>query len=338
MKILIIQLITVIIVCGLSLSSCFTEDEYKYEFERFVEQYGRTYDGEEKQTRFEYFKRNLDFITSHNSIPDRTFDVGVNNFGDWTREEYLELVGPLRSVTASPSDGFEELSNKDALPDSWNWVQKGAVTPISNQQQCGSSPYFAAVVSMEACHFLTTGNLVELSPQNLVDCPGDTGNEGCNGGLMSASFQVILSEKGIDTNSCYPYVAETGATCKFNPETPCCGSTLGSYVHVTPSEGALQVAVLKVPVAVAVDGSLETFMYYTSGVYSDSQCSTSQVDLGIAVVGYGIDSTSGMDYWLLKNAWGESWGMEGFMWLARNEGNMCGVATLASYALDCGNC
>jgi len=327
--------------CAIAIvSSSKTEDEYKEEFQKYVISFHRTYDGEEKQIRFENFKKNLDFVETHNSNPTRTFDVGMNKFADWSRKEYLDYVGPLSSHEFTPSDNFNGISDeqKQALPVSWDWVSKGAVTPIEDQLQCGSSPYFSAVTSMEACHFFGTGKLIVLSVQNMVDCPRDTENQGCNGGEMYATFQVIQGEKGIDTNSCYPYVGEEGEACKFNPDPPCCGSTIGSYVNVTPTEDAVQLGILKVPVASAMDASLSSFQLYTSGVYSDPQCSSQEVDHGIAIVGYGVDSSSGLDYWILKNTWGKDWGMEGYMWIARNDGNMCGIASYPSYALGCGDC
>jgi len=214
----------------------------------------------------------------------------------------------------------------------------GAVTPIKNQGQCGSSPFFAAVTSVEACHYITTGNLVGLSEQQIIDCSFNVGNYGCGGGWMSMSFQSIILEGGIDSETCYPYTAETD-NCSFNPNPPCCVSKVQSYYNVTSgSELDLQAAVFKVPVACAVDASQSSFEFYSGGVYSDPNCSSENIDHGIAVVGYGHNSTCDRDYWILKNSFGTSWGADGWMYLARNDKNMCGIATVPSYAIGCPNC
>lgn len=84
------------------------------------------------------------------------------------------------------------------------------------------------------------------------------------------------------------------------------------------------------PVAVAVDASSDDFHAYQRGVYYDSDCSSSYLTHGMLVVGYDTDQKGG-DYWIVKNSWDETWGDHGYMWLARNKDNNCGIATMASY-------
>jgi hypothetical protein len=99
---------------------------------------------------------------------------------------------------------------------------------------------------------------------------------------------------------------------------------------------SFQAAVYTTPVSVGFDGSLSSFQFYTSGVYYDPQCSSSQIDYAALLVGWG--TLSGDDYWIVKNQWGTEWGNDGYIWMARNKDNACGIATMASFPTGCNTC
>jgi len=286
-----------------------------------MQQNQKSYHHDEFLVRYRTFKANLDFINAHNA-KNATFTVALNKFGDLSVEEFSKVfLGTRFTSTAAPVK-----SAPQALPVSWNWNTQGAVTAIKNQGQCGSCWSFSTTGSTEGCHYLTTKKLVSLSEQNLMDCSTSQGNQGCDGGLMTQAMDYIIANKGVDTEKSYPYTAEDG-TCHFASANV--GATLKSYTNVnTGDENDLQAKVYLGPTSVAIDASQSSFQFYSSGVYSDPSCSTSQLDHGVLAVGWGV--SSGSDYWVVKNSWGTDWGLKGFIWMARNDGNMCGIATMAT--------
>jgi len=93
-----------------------------------------------------------------------------------------------------------------ANPTSFTWVSKGAVTPIKNQQQCGSCWAFSTTGTLEGINFITNAKLLSFSEQQLVDCSGSFGNEGCDGGWPFWALEYT-AQNGIELESVYPYTA-----------------------------------------------------------------------------------------------------------------------------------
>lgn len=271
-----------------------------------------------------------------------TYRLGINSFADWTAEEFKKtmLGTSIRFSGHYESVGrFMRLPSHVKIPDSVDWREKGAVTPVKNQGQCGSCWAFSTTGSLEGQHFLATGELLSLSEQQLVDCSKKYNNEGCNGGLMDNAFKYIKENGGLMSEEAYPYKGKEGK-CHFDPKKAVANCT--GFIDVkSGDEDALKEAVATVgPVSIAIDVTEDKFMLYKDGVFVDDTCENGQDNLnhGVLVVGYGTSddlrkSKEGLDFWIVKNSWGPKWGEDGYIRMARNKNNMCGVSTSASYPL-----
>nr|GMD96249.1 low-temperature-induced cysteine proteinase [Ipomoea batatas] len=189
---------------------------------------------------------------------------------------------------------------------------------------------FSATGAMEGINQIVTGSLISLSEQELIDCDKSY-NSGCEGGLMDYAYEFVVKNKGIDTEDDYPYKGKDN-TCNNNKLKKHV-VTIDGYTDVpSGNEKKLLQAVASQPVSVGICGSERAFQLYSGGVFT-GPCST---DLDHAVLIVGYDSENGDDYWIVKNSWGTSWGIKGYMYMQRNTGTpegMCGINTLASYPI-----
>ncbi len=298
-------------------------------FEEWSSQYGKVYSPTERDYRNSVYDANVAKILAHNA-ENKSWTMAVNKFADLTEDEFgAKFLGGFKSSRLNAGKRLR-FSNTTALPTSVDWEAKGAVTPVKNQEQCGSCWAFSTTGSVEGAWFLKNGTLPSLSEQQLVDCSVPQGNQGCNGGLMDQAFQYIIDNKGITTEDAYPYTATGPNTCEAAGKPV--AATLSGFTDVPAgSETALLTAIVQQPVSVAVEADQSVFQFYSGGVM-DSACGT-QLDHGVLAVGYGTDA--GKDYYKVKNSWGADWGMKGYILLGRgakfNPNGQCGIQMVASY-------
>jgi C1A family cysteine protease len=298
------------------------------EFNNFVDQYGKKYSADEYDLRFEIFKFNLDRIQKHNA-KNLSWRMESNAFMDLTWDEFRQsrLGFGTRQTRLS---GFERIPHltdnairRTDLPSEVDWRKKGVVNPVKDQGQCGSCWAFSAISSIESNNAIKTGKLYSLSEQQLVDCSGSYGDQGCNGGLMDDAFQYA-EKNALCSEDDYSYTAQDG-TCKKT----CKGLVkVQSFVDIPAGdENALQTAVASHVVSIAIEADQSGFQFYSGGVF-DGECGQN-LDHGVTLEGYG--SEDGKPYWLVRNSWGSSWGTEGgYIKLVRGK-NQCGISNAASY-------
>ncbi|GAB6025756.1 hypothetical protein CHUAL_011740 [Chamberlinius hualienensis] len=321
---------TAIIVCCLLAVAMATP-----EWESFKAKFNRKYKNPtEEAFRKKIFLNNKFEIDRHNqrfAEGKTTFTMGVNQFADLTTQEFSERYNNYKMVERDNSHVVILPQSKNLKANTVDWRTSNCVTGVKDQGQCGSCWSFSTTGSAEFVNCRSTGKLTSLSEQNLVDCSYSYGNLGCNGGLMDSAFQYIIDNKGVDTESSYPYTATSAiGNCKFNSNNV--GGTISNYRDVlSRSESQLQSAVDGQPVSVAIDASRISFQLYTGGLYDEPLCSSTQLDHGVLAVGYG--SLPAGETWLVKNSWGTSWGEAGYINMSRNNNNQCGIATQASYPL-----
>jgi len=166
--------------------------------------------------------------------------------------------------------------------------------------------------------------------QQLLDCSAPEGNRACGGGDTIASF-LFFSKNSVCTDASYRYAGNSSGSCKSCTEAIPEGFVRG-YRSVQPhSQMALQQAVLHGPVSVGIEADQRVFQFYKAGILNSSDCGTF-LDHAVLLVGFGA-SVANIPYWKLKNSWGTSWGLEGYMLLERGMGKdgECGLLESASY-------
>jgi xylem cysteine proteinase len=303
-------------------------------FSQWLFDHGKFYGTNEYKFRFGVFADNLERINVHNS-GGHSWNMSLNRFADMTPEEFTaRYTGSLLRSNTKPVAAIRQLRGfvqNSTIPASVDWVSLGAVTPVKNQGQCGSCWSFSTTGSVEGAWFIAKNELVSLSEQQLVDCSTAQGNDGCNGGLMDNAFKYIITNGGLTTESAYPYTATGPNACQAAGKPV--AATLTSYSDVpVNSEDALLAAIAQQPVSVAIEADQASFQFYSGGVMS-AACGTA-LDHGVLAVGYGTDSSSGLDYYKVKNSWGADWGMNGYILLARgaafNPSGQCGIQMAAS--------
>ena len=290
------------------------------QFQKFIKKYNKKYSSvNEYLARFEVFKMNVMNLYKES----QKYKTGITKFSDLTQQEFAKIYLNLNydaMAVANFNPAHPSFSN--AAPDSFDWRDKGLVTPVRDQGMCGSCWAFSTVANLEGLYYKLKGVAVDLSEQILVDC--DTYDSACNGGLMEYAFQWI-KENGMETEEDYPYTGYKGS-CKADPSKYIdmkvtgwkkLGSSTSTWSPVDEEE-IKEFLYETGPLAIALNANpLQT---YSGGILdkTSSQCPVSGINHAVTLVGYGAES--GVDYWIVKNSWGANWGENGYFRIRRGTG------------------
>lgn len=96
----------------------------------------------------------------------------------------------------------------------------------------------------------------------------------------------------------------------------------------TLKEAVAQIGAVSVLVQVHLN-----LQHYDFGIYYIPEWKSSNIVHSMLIVGYGTDNELNQDYWLLKNSFGTNWGENGYIRMARNRDNNCGIVNNAHYPL-----
>lgn len=293
-----------------------TESSNDLLFSNFINEYGRNYANEaEYNMRKEIFMHHLKTIQEHNA-KGLSWTLGVNEYTDWTDEEYSKLLG-LKNFrnqnSALPVAKIPQASNDKDID--WRDVP-GYVGAVKNQLKCGSCWSFSATGAMEASYFKKYGKTVILSEKHVVDC--DHFSHGCNGGLQENAF-VHWMRFGPITEDSYPYQPVDG---------PCREKQIGAELPELPmafrvdeGDNFLYDALTHQPVAISIRAENDPFRHYTGGIIDGPDCGT-DIDHAVLLVGYNQKD----QYWIVKNSWGSGWGENGYVRIKRRGGHgICGI-------------
>lgn len=317
-------------VAAVSAGNLRSREVYEAKFADFLAEFKiEIKDGAEFVQRLQIFADRLDEIETHNA-GNASWKMGLNQYSHLTLDEFHAQVN-LNGIKKPNMRKSGKMHTAGAsVPESVDWSTTPAVSPVKNQGSCGSCWSFSATGGIEGAYYVKTGSGTSLSEQQLVSCDTSGEDNGCNGGWMDAAFEWAQSNGGLCTEADYPYVSGTGSnpSCKTSC-TAQANTAPASWTDVTPNDvDAMTSAVAQQPVSVAIQANQASFQTYSSGVLT-GRCGT-HLDHGVLAVGYGT-WTDGTPYWKVKNSWGESWGMNGYILIERSADDKCGMLDAGSY-------
>jgi len=277
---------------------------------------------EEYKLRQKNFLESLEHIENLNSH-SKGAKYGVTKFSDMTPDEFKETILMKPFVPSVNQTNILAPKPNLQLPASLDWRNKGAVTAVKDQGQCGSCWAFSVTENIESMWILSgksNNRSLSLSPQQIVDC--DWWSLGCGGGQPTNAYDYVIGAGGMESLKNYPYAAVDGQ-CAFTKSKVQTTISTWNYATSFYNENLLQQNLVSWgPLSVCVDAA--NWQYYTGGIMTWEECAyINKLDHCVQLVGY--DVSQGTNYWMVRNSWGPDWGIDGYIWLSMGS-DTCGIA------------
>jgi len=272
--------------------------------------------------------------------------MGVNQFTDRTKEEFSKVLGVRKDMlyaSRESEEGKKKAVSFDQLkthiekkqnapfpndyPTSIDWRIRGVISAPKDQGACGSCWSFASAETLESHWAIATGELANLSEQQILDCTENPqecgGTGGCGGGTTEVAYTTIINKQGgLSSQWTYPYNSYNGDNfvCGFSNYTPAV-AVIETYTNLESNKLDPVLAALSYvgPLAISVDATL--WDSYEMGIFDQCNVTSPDLDHGVQLVGYGSD------FWLIRNSWSASWGENGYIRIAKSDNVTCGLDT-----------
>jgi C1A family cysteine protease len=263
-------------------------------------------------------------INKRNEALGYHWTAGKTSVSGLSAEEKKQLLGllPLPEGWGKDKQPLQAPANATFVS-AYDWRQHNGVTPVTNQRSCGSCWAFAAVAQLESHTLIFDERLEDLSEQQVIDC--NTWGADCSGGWVPAACDLFM-DPGCEGELCYPYEARDDKPCRQN-QCPVL-SKISDYTPVTNNVDAIKTALQTGPVSTAFT-VIDDFYSYTSGCYQGT--TTANVNHAVLIIGWDDNQCSGQGAWIIKNSWGEGWGMAGFGYVKYGSCNIGSYAYQITY-------
>jgi C1A family cysteine protease len=203
-----------------------------------------------------------------------------------------------------------------AYPAGYDLRDYNLVSPVEDQTTCGSCWAFSSTANLESLYIQAKGATLPLSEQAMLDCSEGT----CDGWYLDTAFDYLM-ENGTCSGMTYPYTAVKG-TC----QTYAVAARINSWqwINSTGKPSSFYNDLIKSwiftyqrPVSCRMEVYRSLFNY-ENGIYSHLRRERrSQGGHFVLIVGWGV--SNGVEYWIVKNSWGPTWGQDGFFFIKLND-------------------